>query len=61
MNDLPSEICLTERGNGFQLDDDVFERLNEAINDYLSDTYGFCVNGYDYQLTISDIDWDTEE
>ena len=44
------------------LDELEAEELNEKINDYLSDTYGFCVYGYNVKdLEIVDIDWDTKE
>lgn len=37
--------------------------VEECINDYLSDEYGWCVNSYKYEIVedkikITDIDWD---
>jgi len=44
------------------LDEMETEILNEKINDYLSDTYGYCMYSYAVKdLEIVDIDWDTEE
>ncbi len=39
------------------------DELNEAINNFLADKYGFCNNGYclDDTITITNIDWDMEE
>ena len=42
-----------------------FER-EELLSDWLSDTYGFCHNGFAYYekdgiIHITDIDWDTTE
>lgn len=38
----------------------------EALNDYLSDEFGFCVNTYFYEecgdtIEITEIDWDTSD
>ncbi len=43
--------------------------LDEAISDYLSDKYGFCINGFCIESTdtttgeiyVTEIDWDTTE
>lgn len=37
--------------------------LEETMNNYLSDTYGWCMNGYNYEIDgdiihITNIDWD---
>ena len=42
------------------------DEIEDAINDYLSDEYGFCVNSWEYEIEsdvifISNIDWDTDE
>ena len=39
------------------------DELTQRINDYLSNKYGYCVNGYVFDdiITITNIDWDTEE
>lgn len=39
------------------------EYVEEEINNYLSDNYGWCVNSYDWkvdgeQIKITNIDWD---
>ena len=39
--------------------------LWDTISDYLTETYGYCLNGYGLQekinIEITDIDWDTSE
>ena len=62
---LPTEVrmeidsCLAD-----SIEDE--EYLIEEINNYLSDTYGWCVWNYDYEIVgdeilISNIEWDLEE
>lgn len=45
------------------LDESLRDEVAEKISDYLSNTYGYCINSYGYAtpLEISDIDWDTDE
>ena len=45
------------------LNDNFKDAICEAINEYLSTIYGYCVNGYCYDATIkiSDIDWDRDD
>ena len=54
------------------LDLDLFENyknddeLDELISDYLSNKYGYCINGYNYRLTethviVDNIEWDLDE
>jgi len=45
------------------LNDYVTETIADSISDYLSDKYGYCVNGFSWTVTIEvdDINWDTEE
>ena len=45
------------------LDSNTKDRVCELVNDYLADTYGYCNNGFCYDMTIevADIDWDTED
>ena len=62
VDDLPAELdieidsCLADA-----IEDK--EYVEEYINNYLSDSYGYCVNTYNYEIQddnihVSDIDWD---
>ena len=60
---LPKEIHVAYNGDWNDLNE--FEK-EELLSDWLSDTYGFCHNGFAYQehdgyVHITDIDWDTTE
>ena len=57
---LPKNVCLSG-DKDFQLSEELADRLNEEITDFLSDKYGFCVNAYGWELNAVDINWDTEE
>lgn len=72
--DLP--VNLTILASQLQLDtDDIADdedELEEEISDYLSDTYGFCHNGFNYEVVrnengepsefiVTNIDWDTTD
>ena len=73
--DLPDSVQLTEDViKDFDYDDgDVDdESLQECIDNYLSDEYGYCINDYNYKchynekgkligIVIYNIDWDTTE
>ena len=57
--ELEIDSCLADA-----IDDDDY--VQEAINNYLSDKYGYCVEDYDYEIVddkikISLISWDTED
>ena len=59
--DMPIDSCLADA-----IEDQ--EYLEEEINDYLSDTYGYCMSGYDYTIDekvpvihITNIDWDVSD
>lgn len=52
------EIDLDEFGQYFDLNETDFP---DRIADYLSDKYGYCINGYSYSIKVNDIDWDTKE
>lgn len=58
--DLPTDINLTA-DKDFQLSDELADRLNEEILDFLADKYGYCVEGYGWELKIGGIMWDTSE
>lgn len=67
---LPTKLTLLFTDLGIFLDADDqdvdADELDESILNYLSDTYGFCVNNYRFlregdKLKIFDIDWDTTE
>ncbi len=62
--DLPTEArmeidsCLADN-----IEDDDY--VQEVIEDYLADTYGYCVFSYNYQIIggeiiITNIEWDEE-
>lgn len=62
VDDLPAELdieinsCLADA-----IEDK--EYVEEYINNYLSDSYGYCVNTYNYEIQdgnihVSNIDWD---
>lgn len=57
--EMEIDSCLADA-----IDDDDY--VQEAINNYLSDKYGYCVEDYDYEIVddkikISLISWDTED
>ena len=56
---LPKNTTLTNVN--FTQDD--LSKITDIVSDYLSDVYGYCVNGYNMNINIevNDIDWDTEE
>lgn len=56
---LPTEIVLTEQSD-FELGSEIFEPLNEEINNYLSDTYGYCVKDYSVEIKVKKINWDLD-
>lgn len=60
---LPKQVVVAYNGDWSALD---WEEQEELISDWLSDTYGFCHNGFAYQecegqIHIMDIDWDITE
>lgn len=60
MAKLPDELKLN--GFDFLSESDVSD-LNDNINSYLANTYGYCNNGFRWKITIelTDIDWDEKE
>lgn len=54
---LPKELEVYLR----DLDEDLAEQLNEAINDYLSERFGYCVESYGCIIKVKNIEWDEEE
>ena len=57
--EMEIDSCLADA-----IDDDDY--VQEAINNYLSDKYGYCVEDYDYEIVddkikISLISWDVED
>lgn len=60
MGKLPKKvkICLSDLFEEYK-----WEEVLDKINDYLSDTYGYCVEGYSYDsaITVQDIEWDEGE
>lgn len=61
MKELPNEIVLTAQDSGFEMSDELADRFSEEISDYLSDLYGYLVEGYDYRIEVSNILWDKGE
>ena len=63
MTNLPTRVELDREGwDDYEMVDD----LQQAMNDYLSDTYGYLVYDFYYrfsdtQLIIDGIHWDTRE
>lgn len=64
---LPKEVDIDASIYGIDLGSDESE-IDEWVSDYLSDTYGFCHYGFDYELDkdnniikCSNIKWDTTE
>ena len=61
---MPFSVSGNNKTASEELEDD---ELEEVLSDYLSDTYGYCHNGFHFDedeegiILISDIDWDTEE
>lgn len=58
---LPDKITLTNVNSGFVMSDELADKFCEEVNGYLADKYGFCVEGWSYQIDLSDIMWDTGE
>lgn len=67
---LPKEIEVIIRKEELE-SDDIAEELEEMISEYLSDEYGYCHNGFNYEIInehdeefeirIFNIKWDTTE
>jgi hypothetical protein len=61
--DLPTDLYVWRSNLEMEEDDD----LEEVISDYLSDTYGFCHNGFQFleldedKILVTDIQWDIDE
>lgn len=56
---LPNKVIIKNE----LIDKYTAEALCDAINEYLSDKYGYCNNGYNYdvKIEITNIDWDLED
>ena len=61
MKDLPLEIILTSQDSGFEMSDELADKFSEEIAEWLSDKYGYLVEGYDYKIELSNILWDIGE
>jgi len=61
MKDLPLEITLTAQDSGFEMSDELADKFAEEISEWLSDKYGYLVEGYDYKIELSNILWDIGE
>ena len=58
---LPDSVVIPYDNMDPEIDD-----IEESINNYLSDAYGFCVKNYHYEqyidhVIVNDIEWDTED
>ena len=65
MKELPTRITININDLDYQPE---YDDLADAISDWLSDTYGFCHYGFDYEtdyitgdITVFDIDWDISD
>lgn len=56
---LPTSLTLTDN----DLPQQVLDEIVETINDYLAGEYGYCNEGYGYEIKIdiNNIIWDTED
>ena len=61
MKALPLEIILTAQDSGFEMSDELADKFSEEISEWLSDKYGYLVEGYDYKIELSNILWDIGE
>ena len=45
------------------LSEDTKDKIFDELNEHLANTYGYCNRGfgYDEEMTIENIEWDTEE
>jgi hypothetical protein len=72
--DLPVNVTILASQLQLDTDDiaDDEDELEEELSDYLSDTYGFCHNGFNFEVVrnedgepsefiITNIDWDTTD
>ena len=58
---LPDSVIIPYDDMDPEIDD-----IEDSINNYLSDAYGFCVLSYHYEqyidyVIVDDIEWDTED
>ena len=53
---LPKTIQLTRQDSKYEIPDS----LIESINEYLASEYGFTNKGFDIQIILYNVDWDTE-
>ena len=63
---LPTEVYANPTDIDEDWDEMSEDEREDAISDYLSDTYGFCHYGFCYeetdeQIHITNIEWDEEE
>ena len=63
---LPIELFVNHNDIDAEWDEMENDEREEAISEYLSDTYGFCHYGFSYeddgeQIHITNIEWDEEE
>lgn len=60
---LPNSITITGKDYDEAFSAETRERIGEELVEYLTEKYGYCVNGfgYDVKIEIDRIDWDTED
>lgn len=63
---LPIEVFVNPYDIDSEWDEMDNDEKEEAMSEYLSDTYGFCHYGFSYeddgeQIHITNIEWDEEE
>lgn len=61
MKDLPLEITLTAQETGFEMSDELTEKLIYEIGEWLSEKYGYLVEEFDYKIELKNILWNIGE
>ena len=60
MDKLPTEVNLSD-DKGFQMSDELAERLSYEVEEALISKYGRCPEAYGYELKAVDISWEDDE
>lgn len=53
--ELPSDVDLTEEQIDYDIDENGYQDLDEAITDYLSDEYGWLVRTFNFEVLGPDV------
>lgn len=57
---LPTDLVITHEAN-YDLGQSLNERICETIVDYLSEEYGYYLDGYEWNIVLNNIKWDTKD